>query len=37
MSSGNLGTVWIYLTGPLAGGLLAVAMAWAPGLSSQKQ
>jgi aquaporin Z len=27
--SGELGSVWIYLAGPLAGGLLAVALAWA--------
>jgi aquaporin Z len=27
--SGDLGTVWIYCAGPVAGGLLAVALAWA--------
>ena len=27
--SGNLHSIWIYLAGPLAGGLLAVALAWA--------
>ena len=27
--SGDLHVVWIYLAGPLAGGLLAVALAWA--------
>ena len=27
--SGNLSDVWVYIAGPLAGGLLAVALAWA--------
>jgi aquaporin Z len=27
--SGDLGVVWIYLAGPVAGGLLAVGLAWA--------
>lgn len=27
--SGDLGTTWIYIVGPLAGSLLAVALAWA--------
>ncbi len=27
--SGDLSSVWIYIAGPLAGGLLAVALAWA--------
>ena len=27
--SGDLGFIWIYLAGPMAGGLLAVGLAWA--------
>ena len=27
--SGDLGQAWIYIAGPLAGALLAVALAWA--------